>query len=163
MLFGTVSGLWHGMGHCLGGIIMKTVGQLLEVKGHDVWSVGPKSTVSAAIELMASKEVGALMVLEGAAPVGIISERDCIRKVLLAQRSAADTAVTKIMTKRVICAPPDHTVEQCMALMTDRRFRHLPVMDNGQLVGIISIGDLVKTIIDEQQFIIDQLVHYITG
>ena len=142
---------------------MKTVGQLLEVKGHDVWSVGPRSSVSAAIELMANKEVGALMVMEGAAPVGIISERDCIRKVLLAQRSAADTPVTKIMTKRVIYAPPDHTVEQCMALMTDRRFRHLPVMDNGQLVGIISIGDLVKTIIDEQQFIIDQLVHYITG
>lgn len=142
---------------------MKTVGQLLEGKGHDVWSVGPKASVSAAIELMTEKEVGALLVMDGSKPVGVVSERDCIRKVFLQERSAAETAVKEIMTKRVIYAPPEHSVEECMAMMTDKRIRHLPVMENGQLVGMISIGDLVKAIIDEQQFIIDQLVNYIAG
>ena len=143
---------------------MKTVRQLLEAKGHDVWSIGPKESVSAAIELMAEKGIGALLVMEGANTVGVISERDCLRKVFLKKaRSAAETEVREIMTKRVIYAPPDHSVEECMALMTDKRIRHLPVLENGKLVGVISIGDLVKAIIDEQQFIIDQLVHYITG
>ncbi len=142
---------------------MKTLRQLLEAKGHDVWSVGPRESVSAAIEAMAEKEVGALLVMEGSKTVGVISERDCLRKVFLKGRSAAETEVREVMTKRVIYAPPDHSVEQCMAMMTDKRIRHLPVLETGQLVGMISIGDLVKAIIDEQQFIIDQLVHYITG
>ncbi len=142
---------------------MKTVRQLLEAKGHDVWSVGPKESVAAAIEQMAAKEVGALLVIDGSKTVGVISERDCLRKVFLEVRSAAETEVREVMTKRVIYAPPDHSIEECMALMTDKRIRHLPVLENGQLVGMISIGDLVKAIIDEQQFIIDQLVHYITG
>ena len=142
---------------------MKTVGQLLERKGHDVWSVSPKSSVSAAIELMAEKEIGALLVIDGSKTVGVVSERDCIRKVFLKARSATETEVKAIMTKRVICAPLDHSIEECMALMTDKRIRHLPVINKDQVVGVISIGDLVKTIIDEQQFIIDQLVHYITG
>ena len=142
---------------------MKTVRQLLEEKGHDVWSVGPKSSVTVAIELMAEKEVGALLVMDGSRTVGVVSERDCLRKVFLKGRSAKETEVAEIMTQRVICAPPAHSVEECMALMTDKRIRHLPIVENGQVVGVISIGDLVKAIIDEQQFIIDQLVHYITG
>ena len=142
---------------------MSTVGQLLDVKGHDVWSVEPKASVNAAIERMAEKQLGALMVVDGTRPVGLISERDCIRKVFLPARSAAETAVEEVMTRRVIYAPPDHTVEECMALMTDKRIRHLPVLDNGRLVGMISIGDLVKAIIDEQQHTIEQLVNYITG
>ncbi len=149
---------------CSGEVQMKTARQLLEAKGHEVWSIGPKESVSAAIELMAEKGIGALLVMEGANTVGVISERDCLRKVFLKKaRSAAETEVREIMTKRVIYAPPDHSVEECMALMTDKRIRHLPVLENGKLVGVISIGDLVKAIIDEQQFIIDQLVHYITG
>ena len=142
---------------------MKTVRQLLETKGHDVWAIGPRESVSAAIDRMAEKEVGALLVMDGTKTVGVISERDCLRKVFLKGRSAAEIEVKEIMTKRVIYAPPDHSVEECMALMTDRRIRHLPVLENGRLMGVISIGDLVKAIIDEQQFIIDQLVHYITG
>ncbi len=142
---------------------MKTLGQLLDGKGHDVWSIGPKASVSAAIELMAEKEIGALLVMDGAKTVGVISERDCLRKVFLKERSAGESEVREIMTKRVIYAPTEHSVEECMALMTDKRIRHLPVLENGQLVGVISIGDLVKAVIDEQQFIIDQLVNYITG
>ena len=142
---------------------MSTIRQLLEVKGHDVWSVGPDALVSEAIELMAEKEVGALLVIEGKKTVGIISERDCLRKVLLKGHASTDLRTTDVMTRRVIHAVPDQSIEECMALMTEKRIRHLPVLEQGQLLGIISIGDLVKAIIAEQQFVIDQLVHYITG
>ncbi len=141
---------------------MKTVGKLLETKGRDIWSVSPDASVLEAIELMAEKEVGALVVREGAKPVGIISERDYARKVILQGRSSEATRVEEIMTKRVIYAEPRKSVEECMALMTEKRIRHLPIMDGEQLVGVISIGDLVKAIIAEQKFIIEQLEQYIS-
>jgi CBS domain-containing protein len=142
---------------------MKLIHQLLASKGSDVWSVAPASSVYDAITLMAEKEVGALMVLADGKPVGLVSERDYARKVMLAGRSSKATQVHEIMTKRVICANPKQTIEECMALMTDKRVRHLPVIDHKALVGMISIGDLVKAIIHEQQFIIEQLEHYIAS
>lgn len=142
---------------------MKLIHQLLASKGSDVWSVAPASSVYDAITLMAEKEVGALMVLADGKPVGLVSERDYARKVMLAGRSSKATQVHEIMAKRVICANPKQTIEECMALMTDKRVRHLPVIDHKALVGMISIGDLVKAIIHEQQFIIEQLEHYIAS
>jgi CBS domain-containing protein len=142
---------------------MTTVKQILDTKGYTVWSIHPQASVFAAIERMAEKEVGALIVLEGDALVGIISERDYARKVILKGRSSHETAVQEIMTSHVICVRLDQSIEECMTLVTERRIRHLPVLDNGRVVGIISIGDLVKTIIAEQQFIIEQLEHYISG
>ncbi len=142
---------------------MKLVHQLLEAKGRDVWSVAPETSVFDAISLMAEKEVGALMVLADKKPVGLVSERDYARKVILAGRSSKDTSVHEIMSTQVICAKPDQAIEECMALMTDKRVRHLPVIDHKKLVGMISIGDLVKAIIHEQQFIIEQLEHYIAS
>ena len=142
---------------------MTTVKQILDTKGYAVWSIHPQASVLAAIEQMAEKEVGALVVLEDDALVGIISERDYARKVILKGRLAHETAVRDIMTPDVICVHLDQSIEECMTTVTERRIRHLPVLDSGQLVGMISIGDLVKTIIAEQQFIIDQLAHYISG
>ncbi len=142
---------------------MKRVKDILEVKGRAVWSIEPGASVYDAMKLMADKEVGALMVVEGTKLVGLISERDYARKVILQGRSSRSTEVREIMTSRVAYAQPDQTVEECMALMTEKRFRHLPVIDQGQLVGVISIGDLVKSIIDEQKFIIEQLERYITS
>ena len=142
---------------------MTTVKQILDTKGYAVWSIHPQKSVFAAIEQMAEKAVGALVVLEGEALVGIISERDYARKVILKGRSSHETAVQDIMTPHVICTGLDQSIEECMTIVTERRIRHLPVLDNGRLVGIISIGDLVKTIIAEQQFIIEQLEHYISG
>ena len=142
---------------------MKTVGQLLEAKGRDVWSVRPDASVFEAIRLMADREVGALVVIDGTKTVGVISERDYARRMVLEGRSSKDTRVEEIMTSRVIYAEPAQSVEECMALMTEKRIRHLPIMDEGRLVGVISIGDLVKAIITEQKFIIDQLERYISG
>jgi len=142
---------------------MKTIQQLLETKGRTVWSVAPDSSVYDAIALMAEKEVGALMVLDSGRPVGLISERDYARKVILSGRASRDTTVREIMSTRLICTSPQRTVEECMALMTDKRVRHLPVLDHKSLVGIVSIGDLVKAIIHEQKFIIEQLELYITS
>ena len=142
---------------------MKLIHQLLENKGHDVWSVAPDSSVYDAICLMAEKNVGALIVLNDRKPVGLVSERDYARKVIIAGRSSKETPVQDIMARRVICANPKQTIEECMALMTDKRVRHLPVIDHKEMIGIISIGDLVKAIIHEQQFIIEQLEHYIAS
>jgi CBS domain-containing protein len=142
---------------------MKTVKHLLEVKGRDVWSIAPDATVFDALTLMARKEVGALTVMEGEQLVGIISERDYARKVVLQGKTSRTTLVREIMTKRVICTHLAQTVEECMALLTERRIRHLPVVENERVVGIISIGDLVKAIITEQQFMIEQLEVYIKG
>lgn len=141
---------------------MATVKQLLQGKGHDIWSIGPEASVYEAIELMADKEVGALVVLEGDSLVGVLSERDYARKVVLQGRSSKGTKIKEIMTSRVVYARPKQTVEECMALMTDKRIRHLPVMDGDELLGVISIGDLVKAIIEEQQHVIEQLEQYIS-
>jgi CBS domain-containing protein len=143
---------------------MQTVTHILQSKKKQtVCSIAPTAMVIDAIRLLAEKGIGALLVMEGERIVGIVSERDLVRKVDLLGRSSSDTPVRDIMTSSVMYVSPDQTNEQCMALMTENRLRHLPVMDNGKLIGLISIGDLVKDIIFEQQFIIHQLEHYITG
>lgn len=142
---------------------MVTIRQLLNSKGHDVWSVGPGASVFEAIEIMADKGVGALVVLEDGKLVGILSERDYARKVVLKERASKQTPVDEIMTREVVYALPGQTVEECLAVMTEKRIRHLPVLDGDKLVGIISIGDLVKSVIAEQQHVIEQLEHYISG
>ncbi len=141
---------------------MASMKQLLKGKGHDVWSIGPEDSAYDAIEMMADKEVGALVVTDGDSLVGVFSERDYARKVALPGRSSRDTKIKEIMTTRVAYARPEQTVEECMALMTDKRIRHLPVMDGDKLLGVISIGDLVKAIIEEQQHVIEQLEQYIS-
>lgn len=142
---------------------MKRVKDVLEVKGNDVWSIEPGASVYDAMKLMADKEVGSLMVIEGTELVGIISERDYARKVILEGRSSKTTQVREIMTSRLVYAEPEQNIEECMVVMTERRVRHLPVIDGGRLIGVISIGDLVKSIITEQRFIIEQLERYISG
>lgn len=142
---------------------MASVKQLLQGKGHEIWSIDPDASVYDAIAMMADKEVGALVVLEDNSLVGVLSERDYARKVVLQGRSSKDTKIRDIMTSRVAYARPEQSVEDCMAMMTDMRIRHLPVMDGDELIGIISIGDLVKAIIEEQQHVIAQLEQYISG
>ncbi len=142
---------------------MKTVANILEHKGPDAWSVAPGAMVYEALEIMADKGVGALVVLEGGKLVGIVSERDYARKVVLLGKRSQEAAVSEIMTAEVICVAPERTVEECMALMTEKHIRHLPVLEDGALIGIISIGDVVRTVISEQEFLIDQLERYISG
>lgn len=142
---------------------MKTVRQLLQGKGSQVSTIAPSATAYDAMKLMAEKNIGALLVFDGKSLVGIISERDIARKIYLLEQPAKQIPVSKIMTKEVVCVGPDRTNEECMALITDKRIRHLPVLEDGRVVGIISIGDLVKDTITEQQFIIEQLEHYIKG
>jgi len=140
---------------------MKTVTQLLQAKGREVHSIGPDARVFEALKLMADRNVGALVVMEGTKLVGIISERDYARKVILLSKSSHDIAVREIMTGKVITVRPGQTVEECMALMTGRRIRHLPVTEGDQLIGVLSIGDLVKEVIAEQEATIKQLESYI--
>jgi CBS domain-containing protein len=142
---------------------MNTVKDLLDDKGYQLFSLSPDDTVYDAISLMAERSVGALLVLEGRKLVGILSERDYARKVILQGRRSQDTPVSDIMTTEVVCVSRDRTVEQCMALMTDKRIRHLPVVEGGEVLGIISIGDVVRAVILEKQFLIDQLERYITS
>jgi CBS domain-containing protein len=143
---------------------MKTVRQLLKSKPSSaVWSIGPDAKTYDAIKLLADKGVGALLVMEGERLVGILSERDYARKVILKGKSSLDTPVREIMTTEVLYVRPDHTNEDCMALMTDKRVRHLPVLENGKVIGVVSIGDVVKDIISEQEFTIKQLEHYLMG
>ncbi len=142
---------------------MKFVNQLLEDKGHDVWSVGPDAPVYQALELMAEKNCGAVLVLEQDKLVGILSERDYARKVILKGKTSKNTPVKEIMSSHMVYVHPNQTVDECMALMTDKRIRHLPVLEDRKLVGMISIGDIVKAVISEQEFIIHQLENYITG
>jgi CBS domain-containing protein len=142
---------------------MKRVRDILQTKGDVVWSIAPDASVYDAIKLMADKGIGALLVMQDEKLIGIISERDYARKVILQGRSSRTTKVSEIMTSRVVYAQPDQNIEECMALMTDKRIRHLPVMEQGRLIGVISIGDLVKSIIVEQKFIIEQLEKYITS
>lgn len=140
---------------------MVRISQLLDSKGHDVFSVVPEASVYDAIETMAKKSVGALLVLEHGRIVGILSERDYARKVILQGRSSRTTSVGEIMSAPVLTVPSRLSVEEAMAIMTERRVRHLPVVDDGWLRGLISVGDLVKAIIDEQRFEIAQLHNYI--
>jgi CBS domain-containing protein len=143
---------------------MKTVSDLLRVKGNQVWSIGPDATVYDALTLMAEKDVGALLVLDNVGQlVGILSERDYARKIVLKGKTSRETPVREIMTGKVLWVRPDQTIEEIMALMTNKRIRHLPVLEEGRLVGVISIGDVVKAIISEQEFMIEQLENYITG
>ena len=142
---------------------MKTVRDILMVKGRDVWTVDLDATVFEALSRMAEKEIGALMVMDGPRLVGIISERDYARKIVLLGRTSPNTLVKEIMTSHVVYTHLEQPIEECMALVTEKRIRHLPVIDEGKLVGVISIGDLVKSIISDQQFIIEQLVRYITS
>jgi CBS domain-containing protein len=143
---------------------VRTVTELLKSKPEaTVYTISPSATVYDALKLMADKSVGALLVIEGDKVVGIITERDYARKVILMSRSSRETPVRDIMTPDVMYVRPDHTNEDCMVLMTENRLRHLPVMNGDKLVGLISIGDLVKDIISEQKFIIEQLEHYISG
>jgi CBS domain-containing protein len=140
---------------------MTTVRQLLEKKGFEVLTIGPDDTVLEAIRKMSDKNVGALVVVDGGKPVGIITERHYARNVFLKGRASRDTRVGDVMSAEVLFAEPDQTVEECMAVMTDMRVRHLPVLDGKRMIGIISIGDLVKSIISDQKFVIEQLEHYI--
>lgn len=142
---------------------MTSVKQVLDSKGHEIWSIDPRSSVLNTIKLMAEKKIGALLIMEDDKLVGIVSERDYARKVILKGRASNDTPVQDIMTREIIYATPENTVEDCMELMTERRVRHLPVLDGDKVTGVLSIGDLVKTIIAEQQFKIEQLENYITA
>jgi CBS domain-containing protein len=142
---------------------MKTVGELLQAKGYDIWSVAPDDSVYDALQLMADKNVGAVLVTEAGNLVGIVSERDYARKVILKGKTSKDTPVREIMTEKVVYVRPDQTSDECMVLMTDKRVRHLPVIENDQLIGIISIGDVVKAIMSHQEFMLEQLENYITG
>jgi CBS domain-containing protein len=139
------------------------VNQLLAAKGKQVWVVSPEDTVFKALQLLAEKNIGALVVMEDAKVVGILSERDYARKVILKGKSSMKTPVREIMTPKVLFVSPNQTVADCMALMTDKHIRHLPVLEDDQVVGVISIGDVVKAIISDQEFAIAQLENYISG
>jgi len=142
---------------------MVTVKDILDTKGHDVWSVRPDDTVYNAVKLMAEKGIGCLLALDDEKLVGVVTERDYARKVVLEGQSSRDLHVSDVMTRKVLCVSPERSTDECMALMTEKRVRHLPVVDHKQVVGIISIGDLVKAVISEQRILINQLQHYITG
>ncbi len=142
---------------------MVQVSDLLKHKGRDIWSLPPDATVYEAIDQMAQKGVGALLVMEGEQLVGIVSERDYARKVILKGKSSRETRVSEIMSHPVIYVRPELTVEQTMAIMTDKRVRHLPVMLKERVVGVISIGDVVRGIIEDREFEIEQLTNYITS
>lgn len=142
---------------------MVTVLEILKQKGHNVWTISPEAKVIEALKLMAEKEVGALLVMDGERLVGILSERDYARKVMLMGKSSLDTPVRDIMTTSVYAVHSETKAEECMALMTDKRIRHLPVFDKDKLVGVVSIGDIVKTIMTEQKITIGHLQDYIMG
>ena len=142
---------------------MQTVNQLLQIKGNQIFSVSPQDSVLRAIEIMATRHVGALLVMQEGALLGVISERDYARKVILKNRSSHDTPVGDIMSAPAISVSPEDTVRRCMELMTHGRFRHLPVVKAGRVVGMLSIGDLVKAVIEEQSQHIEQLERYIAG
>jgi len=143
---------------------MTTVTQILKSKrDKTVHTIAPAASVLEAVRLMAEKNIGGLLVLEGGSVVGVVTERDLARKAFLMAKPAHDTPVREIMTSQVMYVSPERTSEECMALMTENRFRHLPVLDKGKLVGLVSIGDLVKDVISEQKFLIQQLENYIAG
>jgi CBS domain-containing protein len=142
---------------------MQTVSDILRTKGDTVVAVSPHDTVLHALGVMAEHEVGAVLVIDGEKLVGILSERDYARKVVLAGRSSKDSRIGDVMTPQVVCVAPERTVDECMALVTDRRVRHLPVVDHKRVIGVVSIGDLVKATIAHQEFTITQLQMYIAG
>ena len=142
---------------------MTTAHDIIRYKGKTVHAVRPDDTVLAALGVMAEHDIGAVLVVEGDDLLGILSERDYARKVVLLGRASRDSPVRLIMTANVVCVPPNRTVEECMGLMTERRCRHLPVVENGRVIGLVSIGDLVKAMIDEKEFTINQLKNYIAG
>jgi len=143
---------------------VKTAAHILKSKANQtIHRITPEASVFDAVKLMADKDIGALLVMAGTRVAGIITERDYARKIALMSRSSRETRVHEIMTSEVLYVRPERTSDECMALMTENRVRHLPVMDGDKLLGLISIGDLVKDIISEQQFVIQQLEHYITG
>ena len=139
------------------------VSEILQRKGSKVWTITPADSVLAALELMAEKRIGALVVVADDVPVGVFSERDYARKVYLRGRSSDTTKVSDVMTSDPVCIPPERTADECMALMTEKRIRHLPVVVDSRLVGIISIGDVVKTVLADREFAIQQLESYISG
>jgi CBS domain-containing protein len=136
---------------------------ILASKGREIWSISPDKTVFEALELMAKKEIGALLVMEGEKVNGLFSERDYARKMILQGRTSRDTKVNEVMTSRVICSALDHSADECMALMTEKRVRHLPIVEDNKIVGLISIGDIVKAVISDQQFTIEVLEKYISS
>ena len=141
---------------------MTTVERPLQHKGHTVWSIPPDASVFEAVQLMADKRVGALMVVDRNELIGVISERDYAREIVLKDRVSRDTPVSAIMTQRVLYVRPQQTLEECMALMTEKHLRHLPVLDDGRLVGVVSMRDVVKDLIAEKEFLIEQMENYIT-
>jgi CBS domain-containing protein len=138
-----------------------TVKHLLEQKGRNVWSIGPDATVLDAVAKMAEKDIGSLVVMDGEKLIGIITERHYSRNVVLKGKTSPTTLVRDIMERNVIHVPPEQSVELCMALMTNKRVRHLPVLEGTKVIGIVSIGDLLKFVISKQEFVIDQLEHYV--
>jgi len=143
--------------------MQKTVGQLVDAKGSEVWSIGPEASVYEALQLLAEKNIGALVVIEDERVCGIVSERDYARKIILVDRESRTTKVSEIMTAEVLTVAPDQSVAECMTSMTEHHIRHLPVVDRDRLVGVISVGDVVKAVMAEQAFLIQQLEQYITG
>jgi CBS domain-containing protein len=142
---------------------MMLVRDILRSKSGQVWRIGPQSTVYEALEMMADRDVGALLVVEGGEPVGMFSERDYARKVMLQGRTSQTTTVGELMSHPVFTVGPAETIENCMLTMTNRRIRHLPVLEHGRLIGLVSIGDILKAMIDDQQVLIDDLEAYITS
>ena len=142
---------------------MKTVRDVLKAKGGVVFAAEPDDTVYNALTIMAEQNIGALLVREGARVVGVFSERDYARQVILKGKASKDTPIRDVMTTRVVFVRPEQNIEECMALMTDKHIRHLPVLDEDTLVGLVSIGDVVKAVISEKEFLIAQLEHYISG
>ena len=142
---------------------MTTIAQLLNTKGNQVWSVEPKATIFKALEIMSEKEIGALLVMEDGKLTGIFSERDYARKVILKGKSSKETLVGELMTKKVFYVDPQKTINDCMAMMTAKRIRHVPVIKDNQVMGIVTIGDVVNQIISEQEVTINHLENYITG
>ncbi|ATE70891.1 CBS domain-containing protein [Lysobacter capsici] len=142
---------------------MRTVRQLLDAKAAEVFAIGPDAPVIDAIRLMAEKRIGAVLVMEGSRLAGILSERDYARKIVLQGRSSADTPVRDIMTAQVVSVSLGDSAERCMQIVTERRIRHLPVLEDGEVIGVVSIGDLVKAVIEDQQVELDQLQRYIAS
>lgn len=142
---------------------MNSVKQLLKVKGDQVWTIAKEATVLNGLEQMAEKRIGSLVVVENGKPIGIFTERDYARKIGPERRNPEETLIKDVMTKELITVEPSQTINECLVLMTDNHIRHLPVMDGNHLVGLISVGDVVKDIIEELEFHVDQLKNYITG
>ena len=142
---------------------MSTVRDMIRHKGRELYSLAPDASVFQALELMARENVGAVLVMEGDTVAGILSERDCVRKVELEGKTAKNTKVSEIMTSKVIYIEVTQPLEECMALMIDKNIRHLPVFENGKMLGVVSVRDVLKEVVDVQKFMISQLEHYITG